>query len=46
MADILEPTVGARAIDFSLSATNGSLISLADYHNKTNIYLFFIREFN
>ncbi len=46
MTDMLEPTVGARAIDFNLSASNGGLVSLANYRNKSNVYLFFIREFN
>ena len=46
MSEIPEPTIGARAIDFSLSASNGSHISLADYYNKNNVYLFFVREFN
>ena len=46
MSEIPELTVGARAIDFSLPASNGSQISLADYHTKHNVYLFFVREFN
>ncbi len=46
MPDLLEPTEGARAIDFSLADANGKLISLADYVKKKNVYLFFIREFN
>lgn len=46
MGDIPEPTVGARALDFILPASNGSQISLADYQTKKNIYLFFVREFN
>jgi len=46
MSQIPEPTVGARALDFNLTASNGNQISLADYLNKNNIYLFFVREFN
>lgn len=46
MNDMLAPTVGARAIDFSLSSSGGNLISLANYRTKSNVYLFFIREFN
>lgn len=46
MSDIPEPTVGARALDFNLPATNGTQISLADYQTKKNVYLFFVREFN
>ncbi len=45
MPDPLEPTEGARAIDFSLPDTGGKQISLADYVKKKNVYLFFIREF-
>lgn len=46
MSDMLEPVVGARAIDFSLSANNGTQISLSNYLTKKNVYLFFVREFN
>ena len=46
MPDQLEPTEGTRALDFSLSDANGKQIALADYLNKKNVYLFFIREFN
>ena len=46
MTDQLEPSIGARAIDFSLSASNGSIISLNNYLTKKNVYLFFVREFN
>lgn len=46
MSGIPEPTVGARALDFSLPASGGSEISLADYRTKQNVYLFFVREFN
>jgi peroxiredoxin len=46
MADALEPTEGARAIDFTLTDTNGKQVSLSDYIGKKNVYLFFIREFN
>lgn len=46
MTDLLEPTVEARAIDFSLSASTGTQISLANYLGKSNVYLFFVREFN
>jgi len=46
MTDMLEPTVGARAIDFNLSASTGTQISLSSYQSKSNVYLFFVREFN
>ncbi len=46
MADQLEPTEGARSIDFNLIDANGKQISLSDYHSKKNVYIFFAREFN
>ncbi len=46
MSNIPVPTVGARALDFSLSASNGNLISLAGYNGRSNVYLFFVREFS
>ncbi len=46
MTDMLEPTVGARAIDFNLPASDGTQVSLAAYATKKNLYLFFVREFN
>jgi peroxiredoxin len=46
MADLLEPTEGARAIDFTLTDANGHQVSLKDFLTKKNVYLFFVREFN
>ncbi len=46
MNDTFEPVVGARAIDFSLSASTGAQISLSNYLAKKNVYLFFVREYN
>ncbi len=46
MADEPNITVGSIAPEFTLPASNGTEISLADYRNKNNVYLFFIREFN
>lgn len=46
MPNIPEPTVGARALDFSLSASTGIQISLASYQARSNVYLFFVREYN
>jgi peroxiredoxin len=46
MTDISEPGVGVKAIDFSLSASTGIQISLANYLPKSHVYLFFVREFN
>ncbi len=46
MAEQLEPKEGDRAIDFTLTDANGHQVSLKDFLNKNNVYLFFIREFN
>jgi peroxiredoxin len=46
MTDLLEPTEGARAIDFILADSSGKQVSLADYIGKKNVYLFFVREFS
>lgn len=39
-------SIGMKAIEFSLPASNGSEISLVNYSTKNNVYLFFVREFN
>lgn len=46
MTDLPEPIVGARAIEFSLSASTGTQISLSNYLARKNVYLFFVREYN
>jgi len=46
MAEIHELTEGEHAIDFTLTDANGHQVSLKDYLNKNNVYLFFVREFN
>ncbi len=46
MAERLEPKEGDRAIGFTLTDANGHQVSLKDFLNKNNVYLFFIREFN
>ena len=46
MTEILEPTEGARAINFTLTDANSQQVSLSEYLNKNNVYLFFVREFN
>jgi peroxiredoxin Q/BCP len=38
-------TIGSLAPDFSLSASNATEIKLADFRSKSNVVLFFIREF-
>jgi peroxiredoxin len=39
-------TVGSLAPDFSLIASNGAEVKLADYRSKNNVVLFFVREYN
>jgi peroxiredoxin len=46
MAENVELSVGAQAIDFTLMDANGHQVSLHDYLNEKNVYLFFVREFN
>jgi peroxiredoxin len=46
MTDNLEITIGSLAPEFSLPAGTGTRISLADFHSKNNVYIFFVREFN
>ncbi len=46
MTDQLEPSVGARAIDFELPTNLGSQILLSSYLPRKNVYLFFVREYN
>ncbi len=45
MSDNPDVSTGSRAPDFSLPASNGRNISMADYLTKKNVYLFFVREF-
>lgn len=45
MTDKPELTSGSIAPEFSLPATNGAQVSLADFHGQKNVYLFFIREY-
>jgi peroxiredoxin len=42
--DSIEAKIGSVAPDFRLPATNGQDIALSDFHGKTNVVLFFIRE--
>jgi peroxiredoxin len=41
-----ELTAGSPAPDFRLSASDGREVGLADFRSKSNVYLFFVREFN
>ncbi len=44
--DTIEAKIGSHAPDFHLPATNGREIGLSDFRNKSNVVLFFVREFN
>jgi peroxiredoxin len=46
MSDIPDFTIGSLAPGFSLLASNGTEIGLADFRSKNNVYLFFVREYN
>jgi peroxiredoxin len=46
MADYPDISTGSLAPEFSLSASTGTEIALANYRAKNNVYLFFVREFN
>lgn len=45
MNDISDLTIGSLAPEFKLPANNSTEIALADYRGKSNVYLFFVREF-
>jgi peroxiredoxin len=44
-ADSIDAKIGSIAPDFKLKATNGQEIALSDFRGKSNVVLFFIREF-
>ena len=41
-----ELSVGSRAPEFRLPANDGREVGLADYRDKANVVLFFVREYN
>jgi len=46
MADqMVGVAIGSLAPEFRLAASNGGEIGLADYRGKTNVVLFFVREY-
>jgi peroxiredoxin len=45
MTDNFDITIGSLAPEFSLPASTGPEIALADFRSKNNVYLFFVREF-
>ena len=44
--DTIEARIGSLAPDFKLKASNDQEISLSDFRGKSNVVLFFVREFN
>ncbi len=44
--DTIDAKIGSFAPDFRLHATDGQDIALSDFRGKTNVVLFFIREYN
>ena len=46
MAENSVPTVGSMAPEFSLVASSGNEIKLADFRSRKNMVLFFVREYN
>ncbi|MCC6259232.1 MAG: peroxiredoxin family protein [Anaerolineales bacterium] len=40
----IEAKIGSLAPNFSLTATNGQEITLADFRGKSNVIVFFVRE--
>ena len=44
--DTIEAKIGSRAPDFRLPATTGGEVGLSDFRGKSNVVLFFVREFN
>ncbi len=45
MTSTPEPTLRSPAPEFSLPASNGKTISLADFRSHQHVYLFFVREY-
>ncbi len=43
--DTIDAKIGSYAPDFRLPATNGNEIALSDFRGKSNLVLFFVREF-
>jgi len=43
--DTIDAKIGSRAPDFRLSTHTGQEIALSDYRGKSNVILFFVREY-
>jgi peroxiredoxin len=46
MADITDHSIGSQAPDFNLHSSSDTDITLSSFSSKSNVYLFFVREFN
>ena len=46
MADTPDLTIGSPAPEFNLPASSGADVVLSSFRSKSNLYLFFVREFN
>ncbi len=46
MTDTPDLSMGSSAPEFRLPASTGGEIGVADYRSKSNLYLFFVREYN
>ena len=44
--DTIDAKIGSFAPDFKLMASNDQKISLSSFRGKSNVILFFVREFN
>lgn len=43
--DSIDSKIGSIAPDFKLKASNGQEIALSDFRGKSNVILFFVREY-
>ncbi len=43
--DSIDAKIGSHAPDFRLPSTGGGEIALSDFRGKSNVVLFFVREF-
>jgi peroxiredoxin len=44
-ADSIDAKIGSIAPNFKLKASNGQEIALSDFRGKSNVVLFFVREY-
>ncbi len=43
--DMTDINVGSVAPDFSLESNNGAFVRLSEYRGRSNVVLYFMREF-